>query len=68
MIAVAGCLGGTAVAQDAAQSKPIVLRAETVIDGSGKVLHRTSIVVVGSKIQSIGALCLRGPSSITSGP
>jgi imidazolonepropionase-like amidohydrolase len=37
-----------------AQQKPIVLLANTVIDGSGKVLHHTSIVVEGSKIKSIG--------------
>ena len=37
-----------------AQQSPIVLVAETVIDGSGKVLHHTSIVVAGSTIRSIG--------------
>ncbi len=37
-----------------AQQKPIVLIAETIIDGSGKVLHRQPIVVQGSKIVSIG--------------
>jgi len=36
------------------QQKPIVLLAETVIDGSGKVLHHTSILVEGSTIKSIG--------------
>jgi imidazolonepropionase-like amidohydrolase len=36
------------------QQKPIVLVAETVIDGSGKVLHHTSIVVEGNTIKSIG--------------
>ena len=36
------------------QQKPIVLMAETVIDGSGKVLHHTSILVEGTKIKSIG--------------
>jgi imidazolonepropionase-like amidohydrolase len=42
-------------AQDsAAFSKPIVLMAETIIEGSGKVFHHTSIVVEGSKIKSIG--------------
>ena len=37
-----------------AQEKPIVLVADTVIDGSGKVLHHASIVVVGKTIKSIG--------------
>jgi imidazolonepropionase-like amidohydrolase len=37
-----------------AQQRPIVLLANTVIDGSGKVLHHTSIIVEGSTIKSIG--------------
>ncbi len=37
------------------QQKPIVLIADTVIDGSGKVLHHTSILVEGGTIKSIGA-------------
>jgi hypothetical protein len=37
-----------------AQQKSIVLVADTVIDGSGQVLHHTSIVVEGSSIKSIG--------------
>jgi imidazolonepropionase-like amidohydrolase len=36
------------------QQKPIALVADTVIDGSGKVLHHTSIVVEGQTIKSIG--------------
>lgn len=39
-----------------AQQKPIVLMADTVIDGSGKVLHRVSIVVEGTTIKSIGGV------------
>jgi hypothetical protein len=31
-----------------------VLVADTVIDGSGKVLHHTSILVEGGTIKSIG--------------
>jgi len=38
-----------------AQQKPIALVADTVIDGSGKVLHHTTILVEGSTIKSIGA-------------
>jgi imidazolonepropionase-like amidohydrolase len=37
-----------------AQGKPVVLVAETVIDGSGKVFHHTSILIEGSTIKSIG--------------
>ena len=37
-----------------AQSKPIVLVASTVIDGTGKVMHNVSIVVEGSTIKSVG--------------
>lgn len=37
------------------QQKPIVLVAETVIDGSGKILHHTSILVEGNIIKSVGA-------------
>lgn len=37
-----------------AQQKPIALIANTVIDGSGKVFHHTSILVEGSTITSIG--------------
>jgi imidazolonepropionase-like amidohydrolase len=36
------------------QQSPIVLVADTVIDGSGKVLHHTSILIDGSTIKSIG--------------
>jgi imidazolonepropionase-like amidohydrolase len=36
------------------QQKPIAIVAETVIDGSGKILHHTSILVEGTKIKSIG--------------
>jgi imidazolonepropionase-like amidohydrolase len=52
-LAAALTLAGTAHAQ-ASQPKPIVLLADTLIDGAGKVLHHTSIVVEGSTIRSIG--------------
>ncbi len=38
----------------AAQQRPIALRATTVLDGKGHVLHNTVIVVEGSKILRIG--------------
>ncbi|SPJ17204.1 Amidohydrolase (fragment) [Burkholderiales bacterium] len=37
----------------AAQDRPIVIRAGTILDGRGRVLHDTSIVVQGSKIQEV---------------
>jgi len=38
----------------AAQEHPIVLKASTLLDGKGKVLHNTIIVVEGGKIARIG--------------
>jgi imidazolonepropionase-like amidohydrolase len=37
-----------------AQDHPIVLKAETILDGKGQVLHSTSIVVEGGKIARVG--------------
>jgi imidazolonepropionase-like amidohydrolase len=37
-----------------AQQRPIVLKASTVLDGKGKTLHNTIIVIEGSKITRIG--------------
>ncbi len=37
----------------AAQDRPIVIQAGTILDGRGRVLHGTSIVVQGSKIQEV---------------
>jgi imidazolonepropionase-like amidohydrolase len=37
-----------------AQERPIVLKAATVLDGKGKTLHDTIIVIEGSKIARIG--------------
>jgi len=37
-----------------AQDRPIVLKAATVLDGKGQVLHNTIIVVEGGKISRIG--------------
>jgi imidazolonepropionase-like amidohydrolase len=39
----------------AAQDRPIVIKAATILDGRGRVLHNTSIVVQGSKIQKVEA-------------
>ena len=39
----------------AQQQHPIALVADTVLDGTGNILHHTSILVEGSKIVSIGA-------------
>jgi len=38
----------------AAQEPPIVLKASTLLDGKGKVLHNTIIVVAGGKIARVG--------------
>jgi imidazolonepropionase-like amidohydrolase len=37
-----------------AQDRPIVLRADTVLDGKGGTMHNTVIVIEGSKISRIG--------------
>lgn len=37
-----------------AQERPIVLRADTVLDGKGGTMHNTIIVIEGSKISHIG--------------
>jgi imidazolonepropionase-like amidohydrolase len=37
-----------------AQDKPIAIVAQTIIDGSGKVIHNQPIIVEGSKISRIG--------------
>jgi imidazolonepropionase-like amidohydrolase len=53
-VAICGVSAGSRAQIPEATAKPIVLVADTVIDGSGNVLHHTSIIVQGSKIQSIG--------------
>ncbi|HUA17747.1 MAG TPA: amidohydrolase family protein [Bryobacteraceae bacterium] len=37
-----------------AQERPIVLKASTVLDGKGKTLHNTILIVEGAKIARIG--------------
>jgi imidazolonepropionase-like amidohydrolase len=54
LLVITGLLAIACGSKPASAQKPIVLVAETVIDGSGKVLHHTSIVVEGSTIKSIG--------------
>src|SRR5260370_40515555 len=44
----------------AAQDRPIVLKASTVLDGKGKILHNTIIVVEGGKIASAGEAAPQG--------
>jgi imidazolonepropionase-like amidohydrolase len=43
-----------------AQEKPIVILSETLIDGKGKILHNTPIVIEGSKIKSVGGAIPHG--------
>ena len=44
----------------AAQDRPIVLKASTVLDGKGKVLHNTIIVIEGGKIARLGGAAPQG--------
>jgi imidazolonepropionase-like amidohydrolase len=37
-----------------AQDKPIAIVAQTIIDGSGKIIHNQPIIVEGSKISRVG--------------
>ena len=48
----------------AAQEQPIVLRASTLIDGTGHVMHDTGVVVQGGKIVKVGPQS-QWPSSAT---
>jgi imidazolonepropionase-like amidohydrolase len=43
-----------------AQERPIVLKAATVLDGKGQVLHNTIIVVEGGKISRVGRTAPQG--------
>jgi imidazolonepropionase-like amidohydrolase len=52
---IASCFSTALIAKPvAAQERPIVLKAATVLDGKGQILHNTIIVVVGGKIARIG--------------
>src|SRR5215467_7948086 len=42
------------------QDQPVVLRASTVLDGKGKILHNTVIVVERGKIASVGGTAPQG--------
>jgi imidazolonepropionase-like amidohydrolase len=58
ILCMLGILGVCALAQETssqgpAQSKRIVIAASTVLDGKGRVLHDTRIVIEGSKIVAI---------------
>lgn len=44
-----------------AQDRPVVLKASTVLDGKGKILHNTTIIVIeGGKIASVGGAAPQG--------
>jgi imidazolonepropionase-like amidohydrolase len=43
-----------------AQEQPIVLKASTVLDGRGKTLHNTIVVVEGGKIARVGGSAPKG--------
>ena len=57
LILVALCL---AAAITAAQDRPVVLKASTILDGKGKILHNTTIVIEGEKIASVGGAAPQG--------
>ncbi|HEX8882320.1 MAG TPA: hypothetical protein VF749_19900, partial [Candidatus Acidoferrum sp.] len=44
----------------AAQEPPIVLKASAVLDGRGKTLHNTIVVVEGGKIARVGGSAPKG--------
>lgn len=44
----------------AAEDRPIVLKTSTLVDGKGKTLHNTIIVVEGSKITRVGGTAPSG--------
>jgi imidazolonepropionase-like amidohydrolase len=44
----------------AAQDRPLVLKAATILDGKGKFLHNTIIVIEGGKIASVGGAAPQG--------
>lgn len=47
----------------AAQDRPIALKASTVLDGKGKILHNTTIVIEGGKIASVGGSAPQGAAT-----
>ncbi|HKW33030.1 MAG TPA: amidohydrolase family protein [Candidatus Acidoferrum sp.] len=47
----------------AAQDRPMVLKTSTVLDGKGKILHNTSIVVEAGKIANIGGAAPQGATT-----
>jgi len=46
-----------------AQDRPVVLKASTVLDGKGKTLHNTNIVIEGGKIASVGGAAPPGATT-----
>src|SRR6185437_15243367 len=49
----------------AAQAAPVVIKARTVWDGNGKVLHNTSILVENGKITAVGSKLAPPPGAKT---
>src|SRR5437879_8499093 len=47
----------------AAQSRPVVLKAATVLDGKGQIVRDTVIVVEGSKIAHLGGAVPAGATT-----
>ena len=53
VLAILSIPGACTQAQQPIQAKRIVIAASTVLDGKGRVLHDTRIVIDGSKIVAI---------------
>jgi len=47
----------------ASQDRPVVLKASTVLDGRGKILHNSIIVLEGGKITSVGGPAPQGATT-----
>jgi imidazolonepropionase-like amidohydrolase len=54
LLAALSAAGLPSFADDSAQERPIVLKAATILDGKGQILHDTIIVVEGAKISRLG--------------
>lgn len=56
-------LASSIAAAAKAQERPIVLKTSTALDGKGKILHNTIVVVEGGKIASVGGAAPQGATT-----
>jgi imidazolonepropionase-like amidohydrolase len=54
VLILSSCVTGFSIRPLMAQDRPIVLKAATLLDGKGQVIHDTIIVVEGTKIARLG--------------